>query len=324
MMPNFAYSQFEGIDSKIEEAKRKAAERAKELKNPDTQRSRGNERERTYIPPIPEEKYEYDGVTYSTRKEMEAAKARAEAAKKKAKEENWRNNIKPGIDAGFRPINSANNSSGLRQFNSANNTGFREPGESSKIGKNVEQWGDKISDAAKVTTDPRVWKTVDDAANLTGKNVLLRPIDITGQEMNRIVTDAAQQKAGYARGSAEDKAVTLAVSDFTGFISGHVKQEVSNKYLSNNKNPRLLINQSPRQEANIWKENAAGYLGGRSKKAMDDAAWHGKNTPMTVSEYLEDLKLYADGKITKEEMNRREKERWYNYFQRVVKQALSL
>ena len=111
MMPNFAYSQFEGIDSKIEEAKRKAAERAKELKNPDTQRSRGNERERTYIPPMPEEKYEYDGVTYSTRKEMEAAKARAEAAKKKAKEENWRNNIKPGIDAGFRPINSANNSS---------------------------------------------------------------------------------------------------------------------------------------------------------------------------------------------------------------------
>jgi len=291
----------------------------------------------TYTPPPP--KYIYNGVEYSTEAARDAAK---KAAEETAKKENFIKNEKTKIDAGFKSINSTNNniSSGFRSIgesmktNSNTSSGFREIGESmnryvknpTNLERSAVAISDKVMHGAKtaydVITDPRVRETADAITNLSGKNVLLLPIDKSTQKMNETIAEAMQQKAGYERGSAKDKAVTLAVSSFTDFAFGHVKQEISDKYFPDNKNPRLFINQTPRQEANIWKENAASYLGVRGK-AIGDAVWYGKNTPVTISDYMDDLRLAAAGKITTEELWRRTNERWKKYAVDAAKRALT-
>ena len=352
MLPSFTYSQdiykdFSDIERKVNEAAKKmnsssssgnggsnpnssSGSSSSRGSNNSSRRSNTNSSSNsgsssssysrdTYTPPAPPKVYPHNGVNYLTAAERDAAISKEQ---EKAKKEKFLRE-KPNNDAGFRAINSTkgNTSSGFKEINSTNNTstGFREIGQSASMTTTTRP---KVQSLIDVTTDARTWKTVDNIANLSGKNTLLIPVDKSTQKLKQVVTDAARQKAGYARGSAEDKAVTLATSKVTGLISGSIKQDISNKYLSGNKNSRLLITQTPGQLLNEWKENIANYFGIRSK-AIDNAVWYGKNTPMTIKEHLDDILATVKGTISESEFNRRWQNRWSKYGQDGVKKALN-
>ena len=270
--------------------------------------------------PPPPQKHTYKGVDYSTKAAMDAA---IKKEKEETEKKHFQQNIKPKVDAGFRSINSTSNaSSGLRDVGVNRNQHTKRPRITERqavaVSENVMHNAKNTHD---IITDARVWKTADDIVNLSGKNVLLLPIDKSAQKMKQVVTDAIQQKAGYTRGSAENKAVTLAVSNLTNFTSNSVKQDINRRYFPDSKSSQLFVNKSLKQELNDWKENIANYLGIRGK-AIDNVAWYGKNTPITINESLKDILAAVKEEISTAEYNRRRESRWSNYGQSAVKQAL--
>ena len=273
----------------------------------------------TYNPP-PSEKYIYNGVEYPSKAARDAAIKRATD---EAERNNFITNIKPRIDAGFKQINPTNNTS----------TGFREIGQSmnryvekpAKLERKMVAVSDKVMRGTKTTydviTDTRVRETAGAVGNLSGKNVLLNTIDKPAQKFNQIVADAVRQKAGYARGSAKDEAVTFVVSSVTDLPFDQIKQDISDKYFPNNENSRLLVTQSPKESMNDLKETIADYLGIHSK-AIDNATWYGKNTVTAIFDTFSDIKDVAGRKISVAEYNRRWEDRWKNYSKGAVNEGL--